>query len=49
MNVTIFDTFFFSKQEEPGEQPMNQPPTRTIVAALDMSKSFDTVNIHTLL
>ena len=26
-----------------------QPPTRTIVVALDMSKAFDTVNIHTLI
>jgi hypothetical protein len=27
----------------------NQPPDRTIVVALDMSKAFDTVNIHTLI
>ena len=27
----------------------NQPPTRTIAVALDMSKAFDTVNIHTLI
>ena len=25
------------------------PPTRTIAVALDMSKAFDTVNIHTLI
>src|SRR3989454_11526874 len=27
----------------------NQPPSRTIFVALDMSKAFDTVNIHTLI
>src|SRR5207245_11765558 len=27
----------------------NQPPFRTIFVALDMSKAFDTVNIHTLI
>ena len=26
----------------------NKPPERTITVALDMSKAFDTVNIHTL-
>ena len=26
-----------------------QPPARTIVVALDMSKAFDTVHIHTLM
>ena len=29
------------------DQPI--PPTRTIAVALDMSKAFDTVNIHTLI
>src|SRR3989454_7479791 len=27
----------------------NQPPSRTIFVALDMSKAFDTINIHTLI
>src|SRR5437870_523581 len=27
----------------------NQPPSRTIFVAFDMSKAFDTVNIHTLI
>ena len=25
------------------------PPARTITVALDMSKAFDTINIHTLI
>ena len=33
------------------EKGFNQmaPPARTIIVALDMSKAFDTINIHTLI
>ena len=33
------------------EKGLNQmaPPARTITVALDMSKAFDTINIHTLI
>ena len=35
------------KQHHPNRL-QNKPPERTITVALDMSKAFDTVNIHTL-
>ena len=32
-----------------GVQPNAPPPARTITVALDISKTFDTINIHTLI
>ena len=32
-----------------GFSQMAHPPARTITVALDMSKAFDTINIHTLI
>ena len=36
------------KQRSKGVNQM-APPTRTITVTLDMSKAFDTINIHTLI
>ena len=49
-NTTLYsdDTTHSKQHRNKGIQPM-APPARTITVALDMSKAFDTINIHPLI